>query len=448
MQGAVVEALTAWRRDGTPRPARRLADHGRPAQRARPAPLPRPAGPRDRAARRAAGRRAPAPDAGAGHRRPAAAAVRLLPPGAGARGPAGADPARGHRSHHAPDRPGVPGQRADAGAADRPRQAQDRRHRHRAQGARRDLDERLPDVLAVVYLAYNEALRLLHRQHPRPRPRRRRRLARRGRRHQPARPRRGLGPGRAAARSSTAAPPPGSPRTATWCCSATRTARCGTRAAIKRAGEHLERAASLRSPGRYQLQAAIALCHAEAPSWEETDWLQIVTLYGVLIQRGPLARGPAQRRDRARPARPPPGRRRPGRGRSAREPSSPATTSGTPTRAELLRLNGRDDEADTADRRALELTGNDAERRLIQTRLRRHPLHRRVVPIRAALAGPSVPSKAREAGLVEDRDPELLGLVGLGAGVVADHDVVGLLRHRAGGLAAAGQDRLLGASRG
>ena len=42
-----------------------------------------------------------------------------------------------------------------------------------------------------------------------------------------------------------------------------------------------------------------------------------------------------------------------------------------------------------------------------------------------------------EAGLVEDRDAELLGLVGLGAGAVADHDVVGLLRHRRGRLAAA-----------
>ena len=45
--------------------------------------------------------------------------------------------------------------------------------------------------------------------------------------------------------------------------------------------------------------------------------------------------------------------------------------------------------------------------------------------------------------LVEDRDAELLGLLGLGAGVLADHHVVGLLRHRARRLAAAGDDRLL-----
>ena len=45
----------------------------------------------------------------------------------------------------------------------------------------------------------------------------------------------------------------------------------------------LERAAALKAPGRYQLQAAIAAVHATAPSWAETDWLQIVTLYELLL---------------------------------------------------------------------------------------------------------------------------------------------------------------------
>jgi RNA polymerase sigma factor (sigma-70 family) len=36
--------------------------------------------------------------------------------------------------------------------------------------------------------------------------------------------------------------------------------------------------------GAYQLQAAIAACHDEATSTETTDWLQILTLYGVLEQ--------------------------------------------------------------------------------------------------------------------------------------------------------------------
>ena len=55
----------------------------------------------------------------------------------------------------------------------------------------------------------------------------------------------------------------------------------------------------------------------------------------------------------------------------------------------------------------------------------------------------SVREQALEARLVEDREAELLGLVGLGAGVVADHDVVGLLGDRPGRLAAAHDDRLL-----
>ncbi|MCW2494239.1 DUF6596 domain-containing protein, partial [Jatrophihabitans sp.] len=37
-----------------------------------------------------------------------------------------------------------------------------------------------------------------------------------------------------------------------------------------------------RPPSRYALQAAIAAVHAEAPSWEATDWAEIVALYGVL----------------------------------------------------------------------------------------------------------------------------------------------------------------------
>jgi len=142
--------------------------------------------------------------------------------------------------------------------------------------------------------------------------------------------------------------------------------------AIKRAGEDLERAASLRSPGRYQLQAAIAMCHAEAPSWEETDWLQIVTLYGFLIREdaSPVVRlngaialaqlGPAQAE------------------RALRDVDSIGDELAGyhlwhATRAELLRLTGAQHAATAADRRALELTGNDAERRLIQTRLRRYP---------------------------------------------------------------------------
>jgi RNA polymerase sigma factor (sigma-70 family) len=37
-------------------------------------------------------------------------------------------------------------------------------------------------------------------------------------------------------------------------------------------------------PGPYQIQAAIAALHDEAPSFESTDWQQIVALYEVLLQ--------------------------------------------------------------------------------------------------------------------------------------------------------------------
>src|SRR5207249_5371539 len=67
----------------------------------------------------------------------------------------------------------------------------------------------------------------------------------------------------------------------------------------------LERADSLASAGPYQLQAAIAACHARADSWEATDWARIVDLYIALAEVAPspvvelnravaigLARGP------------------------------------------------------------------------------------------------------------------------------------------------------------
>ena len=45
------------------------------------------------------------------------------------------------------------------------------------------------------------------------------------------------------------------------------------------AAAHLDRAIALRRAGPYQVQAAIAALHAEAPSYEETDWRQIRLLY-------------------------------------------------------------------------------------------------------------------------------------------------------------------------
>ncbi|MBO0832383.1 MAG: sigma-70 family RNA polymerase sigma factor, partial [Actinobacteria bacterium] len=49
----------------------------------------------------------------------------------------------------------------------------------------------------------------------------------------------------------------------------------------------LDQAITRRSPGPYQLQAAIAALHAAAPTFEHTDWPQIAALYGELARRSP-----------------------------------------------------------------------------------------------------------------------------------------------------------------
>lgn len=54
------------------------------------------------------------------------------------------------------------------------------------------------------------------------------------------------------------------------------------RAAIAEGVALLTTALSRGAVGPYQLQAAIAAVHGEAKSWEETDWPQILALYGLL----------------------------------------------------------------------------------------------------------------------------------------------------------------------
>jgi len=49
----------------------------------------------------------------------------------------------------------------------------------------------------------------------------------------------------------------------------------------------LDAAMARRSPGTYQLQAAIAALHARAPSFAATDWTGIALLYGELSRRAP-----------------------------------------------------------------------------------------------------------------------------------------------------------------
>ena len=57
--------------------------------------------------------------------------------------------------------------------------------------------------------------------------------------------------------------------------------------AIREGIEALELAERLRRPGPYQLQAAIAACHAIAPSFEATDWTTIARVYALIEQMSP-----------------------------------------------------------------------------------------------------------------------------------------------------------------
>ena len=49
----------------------------------------------------------------------------------------------------------------------------------------------------------------------------------------------------------------------------------------------LDRALALRRPGPYVIQGAIAALHAQAPTWEATDWPQIAGLYAELERHDP-----------------------------------------------------------------------------------------------------------------------------------------------------------------
>jgi RNA polymerase sigma-70 factor, ECF subfamily len=140
------------------------------------------------------------------------------------------------------------------------------------------------------------------------------------------------------------------------------------RAAIEEAHELVETALRAGLPGRFTLQAAIACLHAQAPSWEETDWPQIVTLYGALLERWPspvvalnraiavsMADGPAVALPEIEALA--------GDERLARYHYLPAA------RADMLRRLGRTEEAIAAYREALALADNRAEQGFLRARL-------------------------------------------------------------------------------
>ena len=137
-------------------------------------------------------------------------------------------------------------------------------------------------------------------------------------------------------------------------------------ALIKEAIQLLDRALALRGPGPYQVQAAIAALHAEAADYEHTDWSQIRLLYDrlqaltpspvVLLNRAVATRyvvGPEAALAEITPL--------------AAELDSYRLFHAL--RAGLLAGLGRDDEARAASERALALAGNPAERELLARRL-------------------------------------------------------------------------------
>jgi RNA polymerase sigma-70 factor, ECF subfamily len=121
-------------------------------------------------------------------------------------------------------------------------------------------------------------------------------------------------------------------------------------------------------PGRFTLEAAIAALHAQAPSWEETDWPQIVTLYGELLRVWPspvvaLNRAIAISMADGPEAALPEVEALERENRLASYRYLPAA------KADMLRRLGRWDAAAAAYRAALALAGNAAERAFLQGRL-------------------------------------------------------------------------------
>ncbi|MEJ3658856.1 DUF6596 domain-containing protein [Actinomycetes bacterium KLBMP 9759] len=121
-------------------------------------------------------------------------------------------------------------------------------------------------------------------------------------------------------------------------------------------------------PGRFTLQAAIAALHAQAPSYAETDWPQILVLYDALLKVWP---SPVVALNRAVAVAEVDG---PVAALAAVEAlEADGRLSGYrylhATKAELLHRLGRDTEAVSAYRSALDLSGNVAEQEFLQDRI-------------------------------------------------------------------------------
>jgi predicted RNA polymerase sigma factor len=139
---------------------------------------------------------------------------------------------------------------------------------------------------------------------------------------------------------------------------------------IRRGLAALERAEKLGGAlGRYALQAAIAACHARAPTGEATDWKRIAALYDALAQVAPspvvelnravavgMAFGPAAGLEIID---------------QLQDDKSLRNYQWLPSvRGDLLAKLGRNDEARAEFKRAADLAGNARERELLLARAR------------------------------------------------------------------------------
>jgi len=139
--------------------------------------------------------------------------------------------------------------------------------------------------------------------------------------------------------------------------------------AISRANELVQEGLRVARPGRFILQAAIALVHANAASYDETDWAAIVRLYDELLVAWPspivalnravavsMVDGPAPALVLIEGLESDP--------RLADYHYVPAI------KADLLRRLGREDEALRESQRAIELTRNETEREFLDSQMR------------------------------------------------------------------------------
>jgi RNA polymerase sigma-70 factor (ECF subfamily) len=116
--------------------------------------------------------------------------------------------------------------------------------------------------------------------------------------------------------------------------------------------------------GAYAIQAAIAAVHAQAPSWQDSDWKQILVLYSLLARLQPspiielnrvVALAMAEGPEKALPL--------------LDRIELPGYHLLPAARAQLLRQLGRHSEAAEAYRAALRLVKTEPERRFLELRL-------------------------------------------------------------------------------